>query len=147
MFEAKVSATCRFHTGSTGSPGQTSAVQCSAVQAQATSAQWCCCCSSQCSCLATNYAKCLKLARAASTWLLPCTLCILAALCLSLSVCLSACLSVPSSRWPGDKFQVLVKQVIKVDLSTMGSFYTRPATDAAAVASTAAAAIVNSATF
>lgn len=69
--------------------------------------------------------------------------------CSPLSLCLSGCLSVPSSRWPGDKFQVLVKQVIKVDLSTMGSFYTLPATDAAAstaVASTAAA-IVNRATF
>lgn len=46
---------------------------------------------------------------------------------------------------------MLVKQVIKVDLSTMGSFYTLPATDAAAstavAASTSAAAIVNRATF
>lgn len=131
MFEAKVSATCRFHTGSTGSPGQSwhrrpaPSAAAAAVRSAPALPQ-------------TMPSVCSSRARLPLGFYL--------AHCASLqpSVPLSACLSVPSSRWPGDKFQVLVKQVIKVDLSTMGSFYTLPATDAAA---SSAAAIVNRATF
>lgn len=157
MFEAKVSATCRFHTGSTGSPGQARAVQRSAGTGDQRPAP------SAAAAVLAVLLPCHKLCQVSEArargFHLASTLhtvhpCI--SLPVSLSPCLSVCLSVPSSRWPGDKFQVLVKQVIKVDLSTMGSFYTLPATDAAAVASTAAAstavpstaaAIVNRATF
>lgn len=145
MFEAKVSATCRFHTGSTGSPGRSwhrrpapsaaaAAVRSAPALPQTMPSVW----SSRARLpLGFYLAHCASLQPS-----------------VSLSLCLSCCLSVRSSRWPGDKFQVLVKQVIKVDLSTMGSFYTLPATAAAAstaVSSTAAAstaaAIVNRATF
>lgn len=138
MFEAKVSATCRFHTGSTGSPGQSWHRRPAPSAAAAAVLAVLLPCHKLCQ-VSEARARGFHLASTLHT-VHPCS-----PLPVSLSPCLSVCLSVPSSRWPGDKFQVLVKQVIKVDLSTMGSFYTLPATDAEA--STAAAAIVNRATF
>lgn len=144
MFEAKVSATCRFHTGSTGSPGQSRTEQRSAGTGDQRPAP-----SAAAAAVLAVLLPCHKLcqvseARARGFHLASTLHTVHPCSPLSPLVCLSDCLSVPSSRWPGDKFQVLVKQVIKVDLSTMGSFYTLPATDAAA---STAAAIVNRATF
>lgn len=123
MFEAKVSATCRFHTGFTGSP------DCRARPEQRRAEQ------------ARRPAPSARALKPCRLLLLP-QLCqvsearargfLLARLLLLLlgHVCppLSLSLSLTHYSWPGDKFLLLVKQVIKVDLSTMGSFYTLPAT-------------------